>query len=99
MPRPRRRRSLEHGSVLDLNKLLRNGLRTGSVLIRAGDTGVVGKLSVDFTPSKPNWLRVQLPDLDQTFELRCQPRRFGGEQWYLICPMTAYRASVLYRPN
>jgi hypothetical protein len=99
MPKPRRRRSLEYGCVLDLNKLLHKGLRTGSVRIRAGETGAEGKLSADFALGRPNWLRVQLPDLDQTFELRSQSRHFGGRQWYLLCPMTAYRASVLYRPN
>jgi hypothetical protein len=34
----------------------------------------------------------------QSFSLVSEPRHFGGLQWYVICPRTAWRVRVLYRP-
>jgi hypothetical protein len=36
--------------------------------------------------------------LNQFILLAAQPRRFGGHQWYFICPVTGRPASVLWRP-
>lgn len=34
----------------------------------------------------------------QIVALDSRPRRFGGRQWYFVCPVTGRLASVLYRP-
>ena len=45
-----------------------------------------------------SWLRLRLPpNVDQTFTLVPARRRFGGCQWYFICSLTGYRASVLWK--
>lgn len=99
MPRPRQRRYLESGYKLDLNHLIRNGMMTGSFRARLGPDGAEGLLSADLSEEGPNWLRLQLPGMEQTFLLEWQRRHFGGRQWYLICPLSGRRASVLYRPR
>jgi hypothetical protein len=44
------------------------------------------------------WLRIKLPTGEQTIALTTEERRFGGHQWYFLCPMTGRRASVLWWP-
>ena len=36
--------------------------------------------------------------LDQRLELIAQPRYFGGLQWYLRCPVTGRKCSVVWLP-
>ena len=43
-------------------------------------------------------LTIQLDSIAQQIALRAQPRRYGGVQWYFICPATGRTASVLWRP-
>ena len=99
MSRPRQRRYLETGTRLDLNHLIRNGVTTGEFRARMGEEGAEGVLSADLSEGRRNWLRLQLPGLDQSFGLEWQRRHFGGKQWYFLCPMSGHRASVLYRPS
>ena len=98
-PRPRRRRYLETGTRLDLNHLIRNGVTTGEFRARMGEDGAECVLSADLSEGRHNWLRLQLPGLDQTFGVEWQRRHFGGKQWYFLCPMSGHRACVLYRPR
>jgi hypothetical protein len=51
-----------------------------------------------FGNSSP-WIRLKLPDGDQTIQLQAAPRNFGGVQWYAICEMTGQLASVLWKPH
>jgi hypothetical protein len=44
------------------------------------------------------WLRSQTKGSDQLITLVSCPRRFGGRQWYFVCPVTHRRASVLWKP-
>lgn len=98
MPRPRQRGSLQSGYRLDLNHLLRNGLNSGRSIIALGTD--VGTVTAYFSEGSDGWLHLQLPpSLDQTIGLVCRPRRFGGVQWYMRCPLSGHRASVLYRPR
>jgi hypothetical protein len=39
-----------------------------------------------------------LDKLNQRLELTAQPRHFGGQQWYLKCPITGRRCSVVWLP-
>ena len=39
------------------------------------------------------------PNVDQTFTLVPVRRPFGGCQWYFICALSGYRASVLWKPR
>ena len=43
-------------------------------------------------------LRIQTGDTAQTIFLTPKPRRFGGHQWYFICPVMNRCASVLWKP-
>jgi hypothetical protein len=101
MPRPRHRGCLQSCYRLDLNHLLRNGLKGGRSLIGfGGEQAVMGTLTAYFCETSSSWLHLQLPpDLDQTIGLVCSPRPFGGVQWYMRCPRSGHRASVLYRPR
>jgi hypothetical protein len=43
-------------------------------------------------------LRVQMEDMEQTIFLVPRSRRFGGHQWYFVCPVMNRCCSVLWRP-
>ena len=43
-------------------------------------------------------LRNQTGDAAQTIFLTPKPRRFGGHQWYFICPVMNRCATVLWKP-
>jgi len=36
--------------------------------------------------------------LDQRLDLIAEPRHFGGQQWYVQCPVTQKKCSVLWLP-
>ena len=100
MPKPRKRNSLQSGYRLDLNALLRNGLKSGRSIVHFGNEGAIGTLTAYFSETSESWLHLQLPpNLDQTIGLVCSARPFGGVQWYMCCPLSGHRASVLYRPR
>ena len=108
MPRPRERACLEHGLKLDLNKLARQRLvRPGSncgprhlqwAQTSTGDTIASGRVTSNMTGPHEGWVRIEAGTLDQTIRLRAQPRRFGGRQWYFVCPATGRSCSVLWLP-
>ncbi|MCK1356344.1 hypothetical protein IVB56_36055 [Bradyrhizobium sp. CW7] len=58
-------------------------------------TGVIG---ADMSGQAEGWLCIQLGSLEQRIMLVSRPRHFGGRQWYFVCPATARRASVLWKP-
>src|SRR5262245_64871204 len=41
---------------------------------------------------------IQIGELEQTITLITLPRNLGGRQWFLLCPVTHRRASVLWLP-
>ena len=89
MPKPRKRNTLQSGYRLDLNYLLRNGLKSGRSIVRFGSEGAIGTLTTYFYESLEGWLHLQVPpSLDQTIGLVCSARPFGGVQWYMRCPLS-----------
>jgi hypothetical protein len=107
MPRSRSRVCLQDGLKLDLNRLTRRGF------VQRGCYGGVrgikwthsywgevasALISADLSDPSSGWLRLQGGGLDQMISLATQPRRFGGHQWYFVCPVTGRLASVLWRP-
>jgi hypothetical protein len=100
MPRPRQRGYLQSGHRLDLNHLLRSGLQGGRNVVGFGTEGAAGTITAYLSESSYSWLHLRLPpNLDQTIGLVCARRPFGGVQWYMCCPLSGHRASVLYRPK
>jgi hypothetical protein len=107
MPRPRDRVCLQDGLKLDLNRLRRSGLvrpglRWGPSYIQrtysyTGEIIASGSISADMSGTWEGWLRIQLGRLDQCIMVP-RPRRFGGYQWYFVCPVMNRRASVLWKP-
>src|SRR5712671_2477695 len=96
MARARERVCLQDGLKLDLNRLARNGFikpgaNIGSCGIRWTHSywGEVasGMISADMSGYNDGWLRVRLGNLDQTIILNAHRRRFGGKQWYFMCPV------------
>lgn len=108
MPRPGYRACLNDGLRLDLNRLAARGIiRPGSYEGSYGLTwtssywGELASASImaDMTDERSGWLKVTLKgDAPQTIHLTAQPRRFGGRQWYFVCPTTGRRVSVVWRP-
>ncbi len=107
MPRWRQRVRLEDGLKLDLNRLIRQnlvrpGAAWGSTIhwndCFSGKEVASGRVSADMTEERHGWLRLELGALDQRIQLVTHPRRFGGRQWYFLCPQTSRRASVLWKP-
>ena len=44
-------------------------------------------------------LHIQVGELDQQIRLSTFPRHYGGRQWFVVCPVTNRRASVLWLPR
>jgi hypothetical protein len=108
MPRPRQRACLQEGLSLNLNRLARRGfIRPGSA---TGPVGIkwansyfeeevaAGVITADMSGRHEGWFRIQIGQLDQWITLVSCPRRFGGTQWYFLCPYMNRRASVLWKP-
>jgi hypothetical protein len=93
---------------LDLYKLARQGFVrpgawTGPKFIRwtytyTGEHIASGEIWANMAFSEPGYFRIQIGSLDQRILLEAEPRHFGGQQWYFVCPSTGRRASVLWMP-
>jgi hypothetical protein len=108
MPRPRQRACLQDGLGLNLNRLARRGfIRPGAA---TGPLGIKwtnsyfeeevasGVITADMRGSHEGWFRIKIGQLNQRITLVSCPRRFGGRQWYFICPYVNRRVSVLWKP-
>jgi hypothetical protein len=107
MARWRKRVRLEDGPKLDLNRLIREGFaKQGEKrrryicwrLTSTGETVAVGEVETELSADGDGWLTLKLGELDQQIKLRGAPRRFGGFQWYFLCPATRRPVSVLWSP-
>jgi hypothetical protein len=107
MARWRERVRLEDGLKLDLNKLLRDGFgKTGQRRQRSiqwsyvgtGEVIASGSLEMEMTYDSDARAQLTLGRLSQFIRLVREPRRFGGGQWYFVCPTMGQLASVLWLP-
>jgi len=55
-------------------------------------------MSAEMRRDHEGYLRIQMRDLEQTIILIPRARRFGGHQWYFMCPAEDRCCSVLWRP-
>jgi hypothetical protein len=106
MPRSRSRVCLQDGLKLDLNRLTRKGfIRRGCYCGVRGIKwtnsywGEVASalICADLSSPPSGWLKLE-GGLNQVILLAAQPRRYGGHQWYFVCPVTGRLASLLWRP-
>jgi hypothetical protein len=108
MPRPCHRVRLESGLKLDINWLARRGfVRAGAV---SGPVGIKWTDSYfnreiasaiirsDLRGPYEGYLRIKIGNLDQEIHMVARKRHFGGHQWFFVCPDTARRAMVLWKP-
>ena len=96
MPRPRQRVCLEAGFKLDLNKLMRQGCVVPGAYSAfrmcwrnsyTGEETASADMTANMMEQHEGNLRIQMGDLEQTIILTPRPRRFGGHQWYFMCPV------------
>jgi hypothetical protein len=105
MPRPRQRVCLQDGLKLDLNRLARRdfikfGANTGSrgITWNHSDWGATsGLISADMTDTHDAWLRIEIGTFKQQIGLVSSSRRYGGYQWFFVCPATYRRATVVWK--
>ena len=107
MARPRQRVCLQEGLHLDLNALARAGfIQRGA---RTSDKSIQwihphwgeiasGFVCADLCGPHVGWLHIRTGDFAQKIVLIGQPRRFGGRQWYFVCPATNLPVSVVWKP-
>jgi len=106
MPRPRQRACLEAGLKLDLNNLMRQGCivpGTNSAWRSVWassyfDEEIANAYFTAHMSQHEGLLRIHMDDAEQTIFLTPRPRRFGGHQWYFVCPTVNRYCSVLWRP-
>ena len=107
MPRYRQRVCLEAGLKFNLYKLMRQGCIVpgawSSFHMRwtdnyTGEETASANFTCHMQAQHEGTLRIQMNDTEQTIFLVPKPRRFGGHQWYFICPVMNRCASVLWRP-
>jgi hypothetical protein len=99
---------LESGLKLDINSLARRGFIhpgavSGPVGIRWTDSHfdreiASGTIRSDLRGPNEGYLHIQLGSLDQQILVVACKRHFGGRQWFFVCPDTARRAMVLWKP-
>jgi hypothetical protein len=108
MARVRRRVCLQEGLHLDLNELARDGLigrgirsDPRSIQWRHPHAGKIasGTICADMTGAAEGWLLIRLGEWSQHIALVAQPRKFGGKQWYFVCPVTNRPVSVVWMPD
>ena len=107
MPRPLQRARLESGLKLNLNRLARQGLIrpgacTGPIGIgwidSSGEQIASCLITAEMSGRHDGWFQIHAGQLHQRINLITQPRYFGGQQWYFVCPHTHRPASVLWKP-
>ena len=107
MSRDRQRVPLEEGLSLDLNKLTRQdfvvrGACSDDRFVRwvhpQWGEKASGHVSADMSGTHEGWLQVRIGDFCQRLRLVAQPRKFGGRQWYFVCPVTGRLISVVWKP-
>ena len=108
MPRPLKRVRLESGLKLNLNRLarqrlIRPGACTGPIGIgwidSYGEQIASGLITAEMSGDRHDgWFQIQVGQVHQRINLITQPRYFGGQQWYFVCPHTHRPASVLWKP-
>jgi hypothetical protein len=107
MARARHRVCLQDGLKLDLNDLARRGfVRFGANIGVRGITwthsywGEVARGIINAEMSDPHdaWLRIQIGEAVQRITLVSRSRKFGGRQWFFLCPATGRLATVLWKP-
>ncbi len=88
MPRVRERMGLDIGLRLDINNLIRGGLRTGAceVEINGDESAIKGRLSAYLDDGPMHWVHLQFPSFDQTIGLTRVARHFGGYQGISLVP-------------
>ena len=98
---------LEAGLKLDLNRLMRQGcVKPGawsSFQMRwsnnyTGEETASANFTCHMLGPHEGRLRIQMDDEEQTVYLTPRSRRFGGHQWYFVCPVMNHCCSVLWRP-
>ena len=100
MARPRKRVRLEDGLNLDLNQLLRDVCWPGDsqpcTVCTEWTSNIRGELaSALITIQKEGddrgYLRLILVGrFEQRLDMIAQPRHFGGQQWYFVCPRSRF---------
>jgi hypothetical protein len=100
MPRDRQRLTLESGPKLDLARLIPSGAGKPDRHIQCVLTYVSGETITAILKLSGHGgvLELSFQGRQQSFSLVSHPRHFGGLQWYVICPRSARRVRVLYRP-
>jgi hypothetical protein len=107
MPRQRQRASLEAGLKLDLNRLMRQGcivpgacsaFRIVWINDYTGEETASAEFSANVMDQREGRLRSVMDDMEQTISLIPKPRKFGGHQWYFVCPDMNRCCSVLWMP-
>jgi hypothetical protein len=100
MGRPRQRGCLDIGIRLDINSLLRSGMKEVGVHDLRFSNGKKAVIDVHLGEPRSSWLHYRSAGgVDQRIDLAAVPTHFGGRQWYWLCPMTGERASVLWKPH
>ena len=108
MARPRQRVRLEDGLKLDVNKLVRgvfwprgNEPLTIGIQWTSNRQGVLASALITLQKHEEDRASlkiVMIGKFEQRLDLIAEPRHFGGRQWYLRCPMTGAKCSVVWLP-
>jgi hypothetical protein len=107
MPRARQRICLESGLKLDFNRLMRQRCIVPGAYTRfrsvwtnnyTGEQTASADIAANMAHPREGSLRITLEDMEQTIFLVPRSRRFGGYQWYFICPVMNRCCSVLWKP-
>lgn len=107
MPRTRQRVCLEAGIKLNLNELMRKGCIVPGAYSsfsmrwtnRYWDEEIASAdLTAHMMDRHEGRLHIRMDGWEQTIVLVPRPRRFGGHQWYFVCPVMNRCCSVLWRP-
>jgi hypothetical protein len=109
MGRQRQRINLQESLGLNINRMIRRHLiapRSASgpswltwSYTYTQERIATATLTSDLSEPPYGWVRVRVGSLDQTIQVVRQDRRFGGGQWYFICPYTHRQCSAIWLPN